>query len=81
MSGAKESIRRGNGWRREARIKSAAGPNLGQIRGLAYRDEGRAVMNAAAPLVRDLEAEMPGVAWDLLPMDRVEQAVLSALHA
>ena len=26
--------------------------------------------NPAAPLVKDLDTDMPGVAWDLLPMSR-----------
>jgi anaerobic magnesium-protoporphyrin IX monomethyl ester cyclase len=45
-------------------------PALGSIRGLVYRDHGRAVANAAAPLVKDLDHDMPGVAWDLLPMQK-----------
>jgi anaerobic magnesium-protoporphyrin IX monomethyl ester cyclase len=45
-------------------------PKLDQVRGLVYREHGRVVTNAAAPLVRTLDVEMPGVAWDLLPMDR-----------
>jgi len=43
-------------------------PALGKVRGLVYRQHGRAVSNAAAPLVKDLDNDMPGVAWDLLPM-------------
>src|SRR5262249_45435211 len=45
-------------------------PELGHGRGLVYHPSGRIVSNPAAPLVRDLDAEMPGVAWDLLPMNR-----------
>ena len=45
-------------------------PSLKNIRGLVYRDHGTAVTNPAAPLVKDLDADMPGVAWDLLPMSR-----------
>ncbi|GEM_PF-211208 len=40
------------------------------VRGLAYRDGDRVVQTPSAPLVKDLDHEMPGVAWDLLPMDR-----------
>src|SRR6185503_9771529 len=40
------------------------------VRGLVYREHGRAVSNAAAPLVKDLDHDMPGVAWDLLPMSK-----------
>jgi len=45
-------------------------PPLGKVRGLVYREHGRAVSNAAAPLVKDLDNDMPGVAWDLLPMSK-----------
>ena len=47
--------------------------SLDKIRGLAYWQSGalrQIRSNAAAPLVRDLEHDMPGVAWDLLPMDK-----------
>src|SRR5262245_32461129 len=47
--------------------------SLNKIRGLTYWDGGRVRQlrsNDAAPLVKDLEESMPGVAWDLLPMDR-----------
>ncbi|MCJ7543632.1 MAG: B12-binding domain-containing radical SAM protein [Phycisphaerae bacterium] len=40
------------------------------IPGLWYRADGRIVSNAPAPLIADLDAELPGVAWDLLPMGR-----------
>ena len=45
-------------------------PPLGKVRGLVYRELGRAVSNSAAPLVKDLDNDMPGVAWDLLPMSK-----------
>jgi anaerobic magnesium-protoporphyrin IX monomethyl ester cyclase len=51
-------------------FRASAYPDLAKIRGLVYRDHGRAVANAAAPLVKDLDTEMAGVAWDLLPMHR-----------
>jgi radical SAM superfamily enzyme YgiQ (UPF0313 family) len=47
--------------------------SLDRIRGLAYWNEGtlrQIRSNPAAPLVKDLENEMPGVAWDLLPMPK-----------
>ncbi len=50
--------------------RESPAPPLGNIRGLVYRDEGKPVANAASPLVRDLDADMPGIAWDLLPMGR-----------
>lgn len=48
-----------------------ARPDLGSVAGLVFWDEKRQIrINAPAPLVRDLDGEMPEVAWDLLPMDR-----------
>ena len=44
-----------------------------KIRGLAYWTGGRLRQfrsNAAAPLVKDLDQNMPGIAWDLLPMPK-----------
>lgn len=43
---------------------------LEKVRGLYYRKDGRITSNASAPLVKDLEHEIPRLAWDLLPMDR-----------
>ena len=46
-------------------------PNFSKIPDLWYRDNGRLChTTATAPLLRDLDNEMPGIAWDLLPMDR-----------
>lgn len=39
-----------------------------KVPGLWYRQEGDVAHTAPAPLIQDLEGEMPGVAWDLLPM-------------
>ena len=50
--------------------KAGGEPDLSRVHGLAYRDHGHPVRNDAAPLVKDLDVEMPGVAWDLLPMTR-----------
>lgn len=41
-----------------------------KVRGVCYHDGGKLVRTPSAPLVNDLDAEMPGIAWDLLPMDR-----------
>jgi radical SAM superfamily enzyme YgiQ (UPF0313 family) len=43
---------------------------LSKVRGLYWRDGGRVVANRPAPLAQSLDEEMPGVAWDLLPMER-----------
>src|SRR5438105_4181787 len=45
-------------------------PDFGNVPGLWYRDEGQIRSTPDRPLVGDLDGEMPGVAWDLLPMDR-----------
>ena len=50
-------------------LESAPG-QLANVRGLVWRQSGKVVVNPPAPLVQDLDGEMPGVAWDLLPMDR-----------
>jgi anaerobic magnesium-protoporphyrin IX monomethyl ester cyclase len=51
-------------------LRASRHPDLSKVRGLVYRTPSGAVSNAAAPLVRDLEEEMSGIAWDLLPMSR-----------
>lgn len=38
------------------------------VRGLWFRDGAHIQSNPSAPLVMDLDSEMPAVAWDLLPM-------------
>lgn len=45
-------------------------PDYSKVRGLWWRDGETIRENSAAPLVKELDEEMPGVAWDLLPMDR-----------
>jgi len=47
-----------------------ARPDLSKVRGLWYRDDGALRSTAPAPLVRHLDAEMPELAWDLLPMEK-----------
>lgn len=39
-----------------------------EVRGLWYLDSDQIRANPPAPLVKDLDGEMPEVAWDLLPM-------------
>jgi anaerobic magnesium-protoporphyrin IX monomethyl ester cyclase len=41
---------------------------LENVRGLYYRDGDSIRINSPAPLIQDLDCEMPGIAWDLLPM-------------
>jgi radical SAM superfamily enzyme YgiQ (UPF0313 family) len=49
---------------------ASVNPDLGKVRGLWLREGRVARRTEPAPLVQDLDAEMPGVAWDLLPMER-----------
>jgi radical SAM superfamily enzyme YgiQ (UPF0313 family) len=49
---------------------STAAPELDKVRGLWYREGGHPRATAPAPLVDDLDRQMPGVAFDLLPMER-----------
>jgi anaerobic magnesium-protoporphyrin IX monomethyl ester cyclase len=51
-------------------LRASDVPDLTKVRGLVYRAGSGHAANPAAPLVRDLENEMPGIAWDLLPMTR-----------
>jgi anaerobic magnesium-protoporphyrin IX monomethyl ester cyclase len=49
-------------------LKSAA-PDFSKVRGLGYRDsQGVPRINSAAPLITEVNEEMPGLAWDLLDM-------------
>ena len=50
-------------------LRSVA-PRLDHVPGLYYRDGDTIEHTAAASLVMNLDEVMPGVAWDLLPMDR-----------
>jgi len=43
-------------------------PELGKVPGLMYWDRGQVRQNPGKPLVTGLDAEMPNIAWDLLPM-------------
>jgi radical SAM superfamily enzyme YgiQ (UPF0313 family) len=51
-------------------LKAGPEPDLSRVQGLVYRDHGHPVRNDAAPLLKDLDREMRGGAWDLLPMTR-----------
>jgi anaerobic magnesium-protoporphyrin IX monomethyl ester cyclase len=54
-------------------LKAGREPALDKVPGLVYRLDGqsdRVGSNSAAPLLMDLDAEMPGIAWDLLPMEK-----------
>lgn len=45
-------------------------PDVAAVRGLLYRHNGSIVATPPAPIVRNLDKEMPGIAWDLLPMEK-----------
>jgi radical SAM superfamily enzyme YgiQ (UPF0313 family) len=48
----------------------SAQPHLSNVRGLWYREGKTIRRNNPAPLLANLDGEMPGVSWDLLPMHR-----------
>ena len=41
----------------------------GKVNGLWYWDDGKVQHTAPAPLIKDLDNEVPDLAWDLLPME------------
>ncbi len=43
---------------------------LAEVPGLVWMRDGKPVGNAPAPLIKDLDADMHGDVWDLLPMDK-----------
>ncbi|MGE5194657.1 MAG: B12-binding domain-containing radical SAM protein [Deltaproteobacteria bacterium] len=47
---------------------SPSHPELSKVRGLWYRENGAMNFTPHAPLVQNVDVEMPGIAWDLLPM-------------
>lgn len=40
------------------------------VPGLWYREDGQIRSTTWAPMIQDLESELPGGAWDMLPMDK-----------
>lgn len=53
-----------------AALRESSRPDLRKVRGLWYREGDAVQATPPAPLVQDLDGEMPGLAWDLLPMER-----------
>ena len=53
-----------------AMSRTTSAPDLGRVPGLVYRKDGRIAVNPPAPLATNLDADMPGGAWDLLPMSK-----------
>jgi radical SAM superfamily enzyme YgiQ (UPF0313 family) len=50
-------------------LRTGREDELNKVRGLWYWDGGKPRSTAPAPLVKDLDQDMPELAWDLLPMD------------
>ena len=50
-------------------VKSAL-PDYSKVRGLEYWQDGIMTATPAAPLVKDLDLDVPEMAWDLLPMEK-----------
>jgi len=61
-------------------LKTNLNDKLDQVDGLGYRDNGSIVLNQPSPIVskNDLPAELPGIAWDKLPMDRYRTSLWHA---
>ena len=51
-------------------LLEADGADLASVPGLVWRDGEEIVVNPSAPLIRDLDADLHGDAWDLLPMEK-----------
>jgi radical SAM superfamily enzyme YgiQ (UPF0313 family) len=51
-------------------VLKTGGSDLEKVRGLVYRDGEATAATPAAPLVQDVDREMPGMAWDLLPLNK-----------
>ena len=49
---------------------AAGGDEYSHVRGLYYRQEGGIRATPPAPNIERLDEDMPGIAWDLLPMER-----------
>ncbi len=55
--------------------------HLDRVPGLGYRQKGEIVFNKPSPIVakEDLPHDLPGIAWDKLPMDKYRTALWHAL--
>ena len=51
-------------------IKSSPHPEFNQVHDLWYWSDGKVHSTAPTPLIRTVNEDMPGVAYDLMPMDR-----------
>lgn len=62
-------------------LKTNLKDGLESVLGLGFRSNGQIKLNGPSPIVAkaDLPAELPGIAWDKLPMDRYRTALWHAL--
>jgi len=51
-------------------LRAPGPPRLDRVPGLWYRDGGAVRHTAPAAVIADLDRDLPGMAWDLLPMER-----------
>ncbi len=51
-------------------LKLSDDPDLSEIPGIIYRDGDEVVRTLNPPLISDLDTDLPGSAWDLLPMEK-----------
>jgi anaerobic magnesium-protoporphyrin IX monomethyl ester cyclase len=51
-------------------VARSAGKPLSDVQGLVWRQNGRILNNPAAPLIKDLDADLHGNVWELLPMEK-----------
>lgn len=51
-------------------LKAGGDGELGRVQGLVWRRDGKTVVNLPAPLIQDLDRDLHGDVWEMLPMDR-----------
>jgi radical SAM superfamily enzyme YgiQ (UPF0313 family) len=51
-------------------LKAGKAADPAAVQGLVWRRDGKAVVNPPAPLIQDLDADLHGDVWDLLPTER-----------
>jgi anaerobic magnesium-protoporphyrin IX monomethyl ester cyclase len=62
-------------------LKTNLKDKLDQVLGLGYRQNGQTLFNKPSPIVEqaDLPRELPGIAWDKLPMEKYRTALWHSL--
>jgi len=48
----------------------SAGTPLSEVQGLVWSSDGKVTNNPSAPLIKDLDADLHGNVWDMLPMEK-----------